>query len=270
MISFRNVSKHYPKEIAVDDVTFDIKKGEFIFLTGMSGSGKTTLMKMIYKGVMPTKGEVHVFDKTTKKTRTTKLRRRLGVVFQNYELLQNKTVYENVAYPLAVLGKSPRKTKVQAMKALERMNISEYASKKPNQLSGGQQQRVAIARAIVNNPDILICDEPTGNLDRKNTNVIMRHLIDLNERGTTVVMTTHDEEIVRTFKKRTLVMETGSLVKDVPEGETNNSLFNVINEKKVSASNKGSDKKKELDILKELGWTDEDEENYQRTIRGEA
>lgn len=252
MISLQNVTKKYGKDVvAVNDVSFEISKGEFVFLTGKSGSGKTTLFKLLYKDEVPTGGDIVIFDKSMKKTKTKKLRRRIGVVFQDYKLLQNKTVYDNVSYPLSCLGVNPIKVKKETQLVLEKMKISHLSKKKVTELSGGEQQRVAIARAIVNKPEILLCDEPTGNLDTETTWVIMQHLIELNEAGTTIVMTTHSEDIVDKMQKRVIVLENGGLIKD---------SMHVKSEIPAKPKRKKDENNKhKIELLKEIGWNEEDE-----------
>lgn len=218
MIVFKNLTKSYNKnEKVIKNLNLKIEKGEFVFLTGETGSGKSTILKLIYKGEDYESGSLNVFGKEVKKTKTNHLRRKIGVVFQDFELLKNKTVYENVSYPLLCLGVSPFEAKKRTNKMLKKMRLIEFKNKKPNELSGGQQQKVVIARAIINNPDILICDEPTGNLDPKTAMTIMEYLIDLNEQGKTIIMSTHNEEIVREFKKRVIKVEKGEVILDQVE-----------------------------------------------------
>lgn len=214
MIEFRSVQKAYDKKNdIVSDASFKIDQGEFVFLVGPSGAGKSTLLKMLYKEEKPTSGTIMVFHKNVKKIRRTKLRRNVGIVFQDFEtsLLKNKTAFENVAYVLESQGKSPLATKKKAMEALDKMGILDKAKHYPYQLSGGEKQRVAIARAIVNSPSILICDEPTGNLDPENAEVVMQYLNQLNKEGTTIVMTTHNFYILERENKRTLMVEDGKV-----------------------------------------------------------
>ena len=262
MILFKNVTTKYGKEVALENISFQIENGEFVFLTGVSGSGKTTLMKLLYKEILSNTGVINIFDKNISKIKTKKLRRRMGIVFQNYELLQSKTVFENVSYPLSCLGVNPFKVKKETLKALEKLNIADLAKKKPNELSGGQQQRVAIARAIVNNPDLLICDEPTGNLDSENTQIILEHLIQLNETGTTILMSTHSEEILKEMNKRVIHLEKGKLVKDGLYGDS-------LEEKKISEPVR-REQKKEIEILNELNGEGSKNKKYERReVRGE-
>lgn len=211
MIEFRSVQKIYKgKDIAIKNASFRIEKGEFVFLVGPSGAGKTTLLKMLYKEEKPSNGHVLVFGNDTAAIKTKTLRRNLGVVYQDFSLLENKTAFENVAFALECVGKNPFLIRREAKKALERLGIhKKLYKKKPDELSGGQQQRVAIARAIVNNPQILICDEPTGNLDDENATILMRYLEELNKRGTTIVMSTHNREIVKQMNKKVFYVEDG-------------------------------------------------------------
>lgn len=216
MIEFRSVQKIYKqdKHVAIKNASFKIEKGEFVFFVGPSGAGKSSLLKMVYKEEMPTNGEVLVFGKNTKKIKTTHLRRSVGVVFQDFELLTNKTTYENVAYALECLGENPFKIKEKVMAALKKMGIEEHANRKPNQMSGGQQQRIVIARAIVNNPEILICDEPTGNLDPESAEIVMHYLEELNKSGATVLMSTHNMQIVEKMDKRVIHVENNVATSD--------------------------------------------------------
>lgn len=211
MIEFRSVQKIYKqdKHVAVKDASFKVEKGEFVFFVGPSGAGKSSLLKMIYKEEMPSNGEVLVFGKNTKKIKTTQLRREVGVIFQDFELLKKKTAYENVAYALECLGESPFKIKEKAMSALRKMGIEEHAHRYPGQMSGGQQQRIVIARAIVNEPEIIVCDEPTGNLDPESAEIVMHYLEELNNAGATVLMSTHNIQIVEKMNKRVILVENG-------------------------------------------------------------
>ena len=216
LINISDVSKRYKNGVtAIYDLDLKIKKGEFVFVIGGSGSGKSTLIKMLYREEKPTKGQIIIGGINVAKLRNSKvykLRRRLGIVFQDYRLLPKLTVYENVAFTLEVIGTKKSEIKKRTLKAKTR----NY----PNQLSGGEQQRVAIARAIVNNPKLLICDEPTGNLDPDMSMEIVKLLDSINKAtGTTVIMATHDREIVNKMKKRVLVLKEGRLVKDYEKGK---------------------------------------------------
>lgn len=291
MISFQNVKKVYPKnkDAALKGVSFNISKGEFVFLTGVSGSGKTTLLKMLYKAEKPTSGTIVIFDKNIERIKKKKLRRRMGIVFQDFQLLKDKTVYDNVAYPLACLGVNPFKVKRETLNALETLNIRELAKKYPDELSGGQQQRVAIARAMVNKPELLICDEPTGNLDSENAWIIMNHLKELNETGMTILMTTHNEEILtKENERRVINLSKGLIISDdLDESESKasnvQSSFEYLDDltNDIQKEHKDNDalpkrhksdekKQKEKQILRELGWTKEAEEQLlKKKERGE-
>jgi cell division transport system ATP-binding protein len=198
MIEFRGVQKIYDnKSVAIQDASFKIEQKDFVFFVGPSGAGKSTLLKMVYKAEAPTGGDLLVFGEDVKRIKTKILRRHIGIVFQNYQLLQNKTAYENVAYVMEALGKNPFVTKRATMEALTRLGIDHQVAKYPQQLSGGEQQRVAIARAMVNRPQILICDEPTGSVDPENAD------------GATILMATHNLNIVERMKKKIVLVEDG-------------------------------------------------------------
>ena len=213
MIEYQSVQKIYQRKVAIKSASFSVEKGEFVFLAGPSGAGKSTLLKMLYKSEKPNSGSITLYQRNIKRIRTTKLLRNIGIVFQDFEasLLKQKTAYENIAYVLASQGKNPFKLKKPVMEALKKMGIEEKANHYPSELSGGEKQRVAIARAIVNQPDILICDEPTGNLDNENAKVVMHYLNELNANGVTILMTTHNENILREEQKRILWVEDGSV-----------------------------------------------------------
>lgn len=225
LIKFKNVSKQYNNRKGVDvisDLNLEIKKGEFVFLTGPSGSGKSTIIKMLYREEKPTKGEVILGGVIISKIRDSKvywIRRKMGVIFQDFKLLPKLTVYENVAYALEVLGEKKSEIRKKVLKALEQVDLKDKAKFYPEQLSGGEQQRVSIARAIVNEPKLLLCDEPTGNLDPKASWELMEILEKINKKGTTIIMATHDREIVNKMKKRVITIESGRIVADVKEGE---------------------------------------------------
>ena len=206
LINISDVSKRYKNGVtAIYDLDLKIKKGEFVFVIGGSGSGKSTLIKMLYREEKPTKGQIIIGGINVAKLRNSKvykLRRRLGIVFQDYRLLPKLTVYENVAFTLEVIGTKKSEIKKRTLKAIELVGLKAKTRNYPNQLSGGEQQRVAIARAIVNNPKLLICDEPTGNLDPDMSMEIVKLLDSINKAtGTTVIMATHDREIVNKMKK---------------------------------------------------------------------
>lgn len=221
-IKFRNVEKTYKNGVnAVYDMNLDIKKGEFVFVIGASGSGKSTLIKMLYREERPTNGEIYVGGINVAKVKNSKvykLRRKIGIVFQDYKLLQKLTVYENVAFALEIYGLPTNEVKRKVLKALDLVGLKSKTKSYPNQLSGGEQQRVAIARAIVNSPKLLICDEPTGNLDPDTSLEVMKVIEKINDLGTTVVMATHDREMVNKMKKRVVLLDNGKLVKDYEKG----------------------------------------------------
>ena len=223
MIEMMNVTKKYNKGItAINNLSIQIKDGEFVYVVGPSGAGKSTFIKMMYREEKATKGRIRVgkYDLMKIKDRQIPfLRRYVGVVFQDFKLLQNKTVYENVAYAMEVIEKSPREIKRRVEDVLELVNLKHRMNNFPNELSGGEQQRVAIARAIVNTPGILIADEPTGNLDPDTSMEIMDILERINEQGTTIVMATHNSQIVNEKKHRVLAIESGQIVRDQEQGE---------------------------------------------------
>ena len=223
MIEMMNVTKKYSKGItAINNLSIQIKDGDFVYVVGPSGAGKSTFIKMMYREEKATKGRIRVgkYDLMKIKDRQIPfLRRYVGVVFQDFKLLQNKTVYENVAYAMEVIEKSPREIKRRVEDVLELVNLKHRMSNFPNELSGGEQQRVAIARAIVNTPGILIADEPTGNLDPETSMEIMDILERINEQGTTIVMATHNSQIVNEKKHRVIAIENGQIVRDQEQGE---------------------------------------------------
>ena len=223
MIEMMNVTKRYNKGItAINNLSIQIKDGEFVYVVGPSGAGKSTFIKMMYREEKATKGRIRVgkYDLMKIKDRQISyLRRYVGVVFQDFKLLQHKTVYENVAYAMEVIEKSPREIKRRVEDVLELVNLKHRMNNFPNELSGGEQQRVAIARAIVNTPGILIADEPTGNLDPETSMEIMDILERINEQGTTIVMATHNSQIVNEKKHRVIAIENGQIVRDQEQGE---------------------------------------------------
>lgn len=227
LIELKNVYKRYNNGVtALCDVNLAISKGEFVFVIGASGSGKSTLIKLLYRQEKPTKGEVFVGGINVAKLRNGKvykLRRKLGVVFQDYKLLPKMTVYENVAFAMEVYGMKKEEIRRKTLKAIEQVGLKDKLRSYPDELSGGEQQRVSIARAIVNEPKILICDEPTGNLDPKTSMEVMKVIESINtDLGTTVVMATHDEKIVNKMKKRVIVIDKGLIAKDVMKGKYKN------------------------------------------------
>lgn len=222
MISLQNVSKIYSNgAVGLKDTSVSIEKGEFVFVTGNSGSGKSTLLKLILKEIEPTHGKIFINNKDVTKLSRRQipyLRREIGIVFQDFRLLPNKTVYENVAFAMQIVGASGREIRKNVPITLGLVGLARKARCYPNELSGGEQQRTALARAIVNNSPILIADEPTGNLDPATSWEIMNCLQDINKRGITVVMATHEREIVNTLRKRVIEISNGCIAKDVHGG----------------------------------------------------
>ena len=223
MIRFDNVSKTYPKQNrpALDNVSLEIEKGEFVFLVGSSGSGKSTFLRLCLREERPSTGAVHVLGKDLGKLSNWKvphMRRQLGTVFQDFRLLPNKTVAQNVAFALEVIGKPKSAINKVLPEVLELVCLCGKEDRMPGELSGGEQQRVAIARAFVNRPMLLIADEPTGNLDPQNSVGIMKLLDRINRTGTTVLMATHDQAIVDQMRKRVIELDKGLLVRDQARG----------------------------------------------------
>ena len=224
VITFEHVTKVYPAQPnkpALDDVTVQVCAGEFVFLVGHSGSGKSTFIRSIIREIKPTEGHIYVADEdlgSMRNWRVPYLRRNIGCVFQDFKLLPNKTVFENVAFALEVIGKSRHVIKTQVPEVLRLVGLQDKLDKRPDQLSGGEQQRVSIARAIVNRPPLLICDEPTGNLDPQTSRGIMDLLLRINRTGTTVLVATHDREMVDNMRKRVIVLEKGHVSRDQERG----------------------------------------------------
>lgn len=218
MIVFENVSKTYETGTpALNNINLRIEKGEFVFIVGNSGSGKSTLIKLLLKELEPSAGRIFVNNKQLnrmKRRHIPKYRRGLGVVFQDFRLLKDRNVYENIAFAQRVVGMPARIIRRQVPSMLSLVGLAEKYKSYPKQLSGGEQQRVALARALVNNPTILLADEPTGNLDPKNSWEIMRLLEEINKRGTTVLVVTHNQEIVDAMKKRVITMHKGLITSD--------------------------------------------------------
>jgi cell division transport system ATP-binding protein len=219
VIQLFHVKKAYPGDAPVlDDVTLRVEKGEFIWLTGPSGAGKSTLLKLLFAAESPSSGQILVGGRNIVRLAQggiPYLRRNIGVVFQDFKLLDNRTVLENVGYALEVLGASDGEIRERSLKRLEQVGLDHKATSLPRRLSGGEQQRVAIARALVNEPTILLADEPTGNLDPGLTDSILQLLFDANARGTTVVVATHDRTLLARYRKRTVALDKGRLVSDV-------------------------------------------------------
>ncbi|GGE81699.1 cell division ATP-binding protein FtsE [Priestia taiwanensis] len=223
MIEMREVHKTYPNGVrALNGINIKIQKGEFVYVVGPSGAGKSTFIKMMYREEKPTTGLMLVNGMnvgTIKDTEVPMFRRNLGVIFQDFKLLPTLTVYENVAFAMEVIEEEPEVIQKRVMDVLNQVKIGHKANMKPNELSGGEQQRVAIARAIVNRPKVLIADEPTGNLDPETTWGIMDILKEISDTGTTIIMATHNREIVNTIKKRVIAIEKGRIVRDEARGE---------------------------------------------------
>lgn len=222
-IELKNVNKTYKNGVtALADMSVTIEKGEFVFVIGLTASGKSTFIKMLYREEKPTKGSVNVGGLNVGKIRNRKvykLRRRIGIVFQDFKLLPKLTVYENVAFALECVGMPKSEIRPKVLNALERVGLKDKVRCFPNELSGGEQQRVCIARAIVNEPRLLICDEPTGNLDPETSKEIMNVIDKINkDLNTTIIMATHDKEIVNRMKKRVLLIDNGVLVGDYAKG----------------------------------------------------
>ena len=218
MIKLEHVSKSYTAGIpALNDVSLDIEEGEFVFIVGDSGSGKFTLIKLLLKELEPTEGTITINNKKLnkiKRRQIPKFRRNIGVVFQDFRLLKDRNIYDNVAFAQKVIGESNRSIKKNVPSMLSMVGLAAKYRSYPRQLSGGEQQRVAIARALINEPKILLADEPTGNLDNHNAWEIMKLLEEINSRGTTVVVVTHNLEIVKAMNKRVITMKKGVVVED--------------------------------------------------------
>ena len=222
MLLMSGVSKTYRNgSVALKNIDLHIKPGEFVFIVGPSGAGKSTFIKMLFKEVLPTTGKIYV-DGVDVLALTDKevpfLRRQLGIIFQDYHLLPDRTVYDNVAFAMQVIEAPPVKTRRRVMTVLELVGLKNRANAYPAELSGGEQQRIAIARAIVNDPIMVIADEPTGNLDPETSKDIMRIFTGINESGTTIVMATHDKDIVDAMGKRVIAIENGVIVRDDAKG----------------------------------------------------
>lgn len=283
MIEFRNVSKTYDTgSRAVKNINLMINDGEFVFFTGRSGSGKSTLIKLITRELKPTEGEIEVNGWNLNKIRQRdipKYRRSLGVVFQDFRLLNDRNVFENIAFAQRVIGASRREIRENVPEMLKLTGLSAKYKNMPFQLSGGEQQRVAIARALVNRPSVILADEPTGNLDEKNSREIMNLLSDINEMGTTVIVITHSREIVESFGRRVIMMDRGSIMEDrgeKPEERPISTFFSEYRPKKrkeepVPAAKpepepepKPESKLPEVedDTGESVPWDDEDDEEW--------
>lgn len=224
VVTLDHVTKIYeaqPNNPALSDISLHIFPGEFVFLVGHSGSGKSTFINLLIRQIKPTKGKIYIADEDLTQMRNWRvpyLRRNIGCVFQDFKLLPNKTVFENVAFALEVIGKSRHVIRTQVPEVLRLVGLQDKMNKRPDQLSGGEQQRVSIARAIVNRPPLLICDEPTGNLDPQNSRGIMDLLERINRTGTTVLVATHDREMVDNMRRRVIALDKGVLTRDQDRG----------------------------------------------------
>ncbi|MBI2042585.1 MAG: cell division ATP-binding protein FtsE [Candidatus Nealsonbacteria bacterium] len=226
MISFQNITKVYKSGIspisALEDVSFEINQGEFVSIVGRSGAGKTTLFKLFLAEEKPTSGQIFYEGQDVHKIKSEQLpyfRRRIGAVFQDYKLLGTKTVHENVAYIMEVMGATEREINKDVTKVLEITGLAERANNFPEELSGGERQRAAIARALIHRPDIILADEPTGNLDPFHTKEIIKLLDTINQMGTTVLLATHNKDIINTLKKRVVTLEQGRIIRDEERGK---------------------------------------------------
>lgn len=224
MIKLEHVSKSYSAGIpALNDVNLEIEDGEFVFIVGDSGSGKSTMIKLLLKELEPSAGSIIINGKNLSRIRRRqipKFRRNIGVVFQDFRLLKDRNVYENIAFAQKVIGESTRNIKKKVPSFLSMVGLAAKYRSYPKELSGGEQQRVAIARALINEPSILLADEPTGNLDNNNAWEIMKLLEEVNDRGTTVIVVTHNMEIVKVMKKRVITVQKGVIVSDGKAGDT--------------------------------------------------
>ena len=222
MVTFENVTKIYEPDVAaLQDVSFEIDKGEFVFIVGASGSGKSTVIRLVLKEIEPTRGKIVVGGRDLARLKRNKvplLRRNVGCVFQDFKLLPNRTAAENVAYALKVQGENSTNIRRKVPEVLNMVGLTHKMSSLPDELSGGEQQRVSIARAFVNHPPLLICDEPTGNLDPDTSVGIMQLLYRINRSGTTILMATHDREMVDKMRKRVIALESGKLLRDERRG----------------------------------------------------
>lgn len=222
MIQFQGVSKTYNNGVeALSDISLSIDKGEFVFLVGPSGAGKTTFMKLIIRRELPTSGVIYVANKNLNKMKLGEVpyfRRNIGFIFQDFKLLPNKTVFENVSFALEVIEASQREISRQVPAVLELVGLKDKAHIFPSELSGGEQQRVSLARSIVNRPHLLLADEPTGNLDPETSWGLMDLLLEINKRGTTIIMSTHNKGIVDRMRKRVIALDAGKMIRDEQKG----------------------------------------------------
>lgn len=222
MIELENITKVYPNGVkALDNISLKINKGEFVFIVGNSGSGKSTLIKLLMKEIKPTSGKLMLDNEDitrVKHRKFPKIRRKIGVVFQDFRLLSDMTIYDNIAFALKITESSGKKIRRTVPTVLSMVGLNHKAKRYPHELSGGEQQRTALARALANNPKVLLADEPTGNLDPKTSWEIMKILQEINIRGTTVIIVTHDKEVVNAMKKRVITIKNGKVSKDIQKG----------------------------------------------------
>ena len=222
MLDLENVSKIYPGgNVAVRNISIHIDPGEFVFIVGPSGAGKSTFIKMLFREVLPSAGSIRINDVDILNLQPKEIpymRRQLGIIFQDYRLLPDRTVYDNVAFAMQVIEAPYRQIKRRVMNVLDLVGLRRRAYAHPNELSGGEQQRIAIARAIVNSPALVIADEPTGNLDPETSREIMEIFQEINNSGTTIIMATHDKQIVDSMSKRVIAIENGEIVRDELNG----------------------------------------------------
>lgn len=225
MIIFDKITKKFGEIVALEGVSFTIERGEFVFLTGPSGAGKTTVIKLLLAEYLPSDGEISVNEEKLSQVNRRKLhlwRRKLGVVFQDYKLFEDKTVWENVALPLQIRRAAKTEMEEKVKQVLELVGLKERASLFPAQLAGGELQRTSLARAVIGGPEILLADEPTGNLDPKTAMEMMKLFREINEKGTTILMATHNSEIVDSFKTRVIELDKGKVVRDEEKGKYHN------------------------------------------------
>jgi cell division transport system ATP-binding protein len=222
MIKFQNITKIYPPNtVALENVSFEIKPNEFVSIAGRSGAGKTTLLKLLLAEEKPTRGRIFFDDRDLSKIKSSQLpqiRRKIGAVFQDYKLLPSKTAYENVTYVMEVIGASDEEIKRDVPQVLEIVGLQERSQNFPAELSAGERQRVAIARALIHRPEVILADEPTGNLDPYNTLDIIRLLLKIHQLGTTIVLATHNKEIINSLGKRVITLEKGRVIRDEEKG----------------------------------------------------
>ncbi|OGZ24373.1 MAG: cell division ATP-binding protein FtsE [Candidatus Nealsonbacteria bacterium RIFCSPLOWO2_01_FULL_43_32] len=225
MISFQKVSKTFQSRLkpihALEEVSFEVQPGEFVSIVGRSGSGKTTLLKLLLAEEDPSSGAIFFNDQDIhqiKSDKLHKLRREIGVVFQDYKLFPSKTTYENIAYVMEVMGASDREIKNDVAKVLELVQLTDRKDSFPEELSGGERQRAAIARALIHRPQVILADEPTGNLDPYHTRDIIKLLVKLNEMGTTIILATHNQEVINSLEKRVITLEEGKVIRDEKKG----------------------------------------------------